>query len=272
MIRQKGFHGAITVRPCKDGYKIVDGLHRFTAARDAGLTEINVDIVDLNDDEVLEAQIMISTHKIETKPIEYANQLKRLLARNPVMTMDELASKLGKSPIWLSCQLSLNKIKSKWVKRLIDDGAIKLVNAYALAMLPADEQTHWTQSAISMETTDFVALVNARRQELCRAKIFLEQDQRTAKTPKKIVPSAYELLYGQPVPHDEELTPLSRPGWDHVTGKGKAAFAYCYGDILVLYSGRCWAIDDPNMQELGNLSFRLVTDAQEFVERINKPG
>ena len=41
---------------------------------------------------MLEAQILANIHKIETKPMEYSAQLKRILSRNPLMTEAELAT------------------------------------------------------------------------------------------------------------------------------------------------------------------------------------
>jgi len=66
---------------------------------------------------------------------------------------------------------------------------------------------------------------------------------------------------GQPIGE-----PLTRSGWDHIRGHGDAAYAYCRGDVLVLYTGRCWAINNPRIPKLSNLSFITVVEAQEFVE------
>ena len=123
-IKTKGFLGAITVRPKKDAetgadyYELVDGLHRFSASRDAGIEEINVDVVSLDDDQTLEAQIMTNIHKVETRPIEYSRQLTRILARNPLMTEAELATKLGKSAQWIAERLGLTKISNANIQTL----------------------------------------------------------------------------------------------------------------------------------------------------------
>ena len=153
-IEQKGFMGAISVRPQKDAesgeeyYELIDGLHRFSAAKDAGISEINVDIIPLSDDLVLEAQILANIHKIETKPAEYTQQLKRILARNPLMTEAELAMKLGKSSSWIQQRLSLTKIENEEIISLVNEGKIGLANAYALAKLPIEEQTQFVDRAI----------------------------------------------------------------------------------------------------------------------------
>jgi ParB/RepB/Spo0J family partition protein len=175
-IRQKGFLGAITVRVREDEesgeeyLELIDGLHRFTASKDAGLEEINVNIVDLDTDQVLEAQIMANVHKVETKPVQYSHQLIRILARNPLMTEAELANKLGKSPAWIGQRLGLTKIENEELQKLIDEGKICLSNAYALAKLPVDEQNDFVDRAMTLSPDEFVPAANARAKELRDAK------------------------------------------------------------------------------------------------------
>lgn len=188
---QKGFLGAITVRQRSepDGtvyYELIDGLHRFSAARDAGLETIKVDIQDLSDSEVLEAQIMANIHKIETKPIEYSKQLVRLLNQNPLLHQNELAEKLGKSPQWISQRLSLNQIDNPRVQELIDEGKITLANAYALVKLPAEELPDWVDRAMQEQPSEFIPQVNQRVKEVKEAR-------RQGKKPKdaEFQPSAW---------------------------------------------------------------------------------
>ncbi len=175
-IKQKGFLGAITVRPKtdpetkKDYFELIDGLHRFSASKDAGLTEINVDVVKLTDDEVLEAQLMANIHKVETRPVEYSQQLRRILARNPLMTEAELASTLGKSSAWINQRLGLNKITNPEIQGHVNEGKIKLANAYALAKLPAEEMANFTDRAMTEAPDKFIPQVNARVKEIREAK------------------------------------------------------------------------------------------------------
>lgn len=175
-MQQRGFMGAITVRKNKDPeteeefYELVDGLHRFCAAKDAGISEINVDVVSLDDDLVLEAQLMANIHKIETRPAEYTQQLKRILARNPLMTEAELATKLGKSTSWIQSRLSLTKIDNEEIVTLINEGKIGLANAYALAKLPVEEQGTFVDRAMTQPPDEFVPAVNARVKEIREAK------------------------------------------------------------------------------------------------------
>lgn len=175
-IRTKGFLGAITVRPKKDNetgqdyYELVDGLHRFSASKDAGLEEMNVDIVEMDDGQTLEAQIMTNIHKIETKPVEYSKQLLRILTMNPLMTESELASKLGKSTSWIKERLGLTKIDNEDIQSLVNEGKIGLANAYALAKLPVEEMSDFVERAMTLAPDEFVPAANARMKEIREAK------------------------------------------------------------------------------------------------------
>jgi len=191
-IQEKGFLGAITVRKKvneesgDEFFELVDGLHRFSAAKDAGLSEINVDVVDLNEDQVLEAQIMQNIHKVETRPIEYTQQLKRILSRNPLMTEAELAQKLGKSAQWVKERLNLTKITNEVIQNLINEGKIGLANAYALAKLPPEEMADFVDRAQTMAPDEFVPAVQSRVKEIREAKR-KGQDA----TPQEFVPVAF---------------------------------------------------------------------------------
>jgi ParB family chromosome partitioning protein len=174
-IRSKGFIGAISVREKTDDegvvyYELIDGLHRFNASKDAGRENINVDVVDLDEDQVLEAQIMANIHKVETKPIEYTRQLKRILTRNPLMTESELAAKLGKSTTWIGGRLSLNKLASEQARTLVDEGKIGLSNAYALAKLPAEEQADWLDRAMTLSPDEFIPQTTDRLKKIREAR------------------------------------------------------------------------------------------------------
>jgi len=175
-IRGRGVLNAINVREKHDPatgvayYELVDGLHRFSAAKDAGLSEIPAQILKLEDAEVLEAQIIANVQRVETRPVEYSQQLRRILAANPMMTESELAHKLSKSPAWIQQRLGLNKISNEKVKTLIDEGKIVLSNAYALAKLDEGDQVEFLDRAQIDPPDVFVGAVNARAKEVREAK------------------------------------------------------------------------------------------------------
>ena len=175
-IKSKGFLGALTVREKTDPeteevyYELVDGLHRYSACKDVGIEVINVVITDLDDDDVLKFQLMANEHRVNTKPVEYSQQLRRILARNPTMTESSLAEELGKSPKWIQDRLGLNKIENEKIKTLINEGKIKLANAYTLAKLPPEEQVNYVDAAMQDKPDEFLPKVNKRAKEIKDAK------------------------------------------------------------------------------------------------------
>lgn len=179
-VREKGFMGAITVCPAKPSgneteadvrgkFEILDGLHRFTAAKDAGLEEIPCQIEDMSKDQALEWQLMANLHKVDTKPIEFTQQLQRMLANNPTMVISELAAKIGVSTAWIHARLNLLKLHDK-VQPLVDDNKIPLSNAFALAKLPVEEQEAFVERAMTQSTAEFTPQVNSRKKELNEAR------------------------------------------------------------------------------------------------------
>ena len=169
-IRQRGFIGTISGRKKKDDaginyIEIMDGLHRFAAAKDAGLDSIPVSIVDLDDAATMEAQLMLNVHKVETKPVQYSQQLRRILSMQPMMTEAELAAKLGKSPTWIKERLGLVKLPEQ-VAALVNEGRINLSNAYAMAKLPPEECGDWIERAMEQKPDEFIPNATARYKEL----------------------------------------------------------------------------------------------------------
>lgn len=176
-IRQLGLLTAISVRRRSEEVddetinflELCDGLHRYSAAIDAGLTEIPVVFKDLDDAQVLEAQIMANVHKIVTRPVEYTKQLMRIFAGNPTMTISDMAAKLAKTPSWVGQRLGLMKL-APGVAEAVDDGKISVSNAVTLSKLPHDEQVKLVDQAITCNSVEFVPLVRARAKELRDAK------------------------------------------------------------------------------------------------------
>ncbi len=173
-VRSRGVMNPIVVRKIEgeDGavlYGLVDGLQRYTASLEAGIATVPAQVLDLDDAAAMEAQLIGNVHRVETKPVEYSRQLQKILAMSPLMTMTQLANKLNKSAQWLNERLGLTKL-SPAISKLVDDGKIKLTNAYMLAKLPDEEQANFTDRAMSMTPQEFTPVVLARKKELDTAK------------------------------------------------------------------------------------------------------
>lgn len=165
-IRQNGILNAILVTDSGEGvYGLVDGLHRLTAAKDAGKNTIPAVIKNMADAALMEAQIITNLHKVETKPMDYTKQLYRLLSADPMLTRAGLAAKLNCPVSWLDARLSLSNLTPD-IQDLVNDGRISLANGYALAKLPQDEQGDYVDRAVSDPPTMFVPLVSARQKQI----------------------------------------------------------------------------------------------------------
>lgn len=174
-VRKRGVMNAILVREIKDPvtggklYGLIDGLHRFNAAMDAGLDEIPASIGSLEEGDLLEAQMLANVHKIETKAAEYSKALVKVLGSNPTLTVTELSGRLSKSPKWLQDRLGLVKLTDK-IQKLVDNNQLVLTNAYALSKLPPEKQEELLQQALAKSPAEFVGQADNVRRELAKAK------------------------------------------------------------------------------------------------------
>jgi ParB/RepB/Spo0J family partition protein len=172
-VRSVGILNPILVREVEteEGlrYGLIDGLHRYNAAQDAGLSEVPVHIKSKTDAESWEAQLIGNAHRIETKPVEYSKHIQRILSQNPMLTLTEMAKKLSKSTKWVADRLSLLKL-SEGVAQLVDEGKINLSNAFALSRLPEEEQGNWIDRAMTMTPPEFMPAVSNRKKELDKAR------------------------------------------------------------------------------------------------------
>lgn len=174
-VRTRGVMNAIVVRPVTDEvsgettYAVIDGLHRYTAACDAGLETIPSNILPMNEIETLEAQIIGNLQRVETKPVEYARQLQRILSFNPTLTASGLAARLCKSSSWINNHLGLQKL-APTIAQLVDEGNINLSNAFVLSKLPPEEQPNYVEQAMTMTPTEFGPIVQNRKNEITKAR------------------------------------------------------------------------------------------------------
>lgn len=205
-VKRNGVVNPVTVRVVTtdlgEQYQLVDGLHRLTAARAAGLEEMNVQVVDVDDVGVLMMQISMNAHTIDTRPIEYTTALKQILSAKPFMTLAELGRDIGKSAAWIEQRLSLSNITNDVIKTLINEGKITLVNAYALAKLPVEEHADWITQAQVESISEFAPKVDARVKEL---KAAARQSREAA--PQGFVPVAILRKFGElkKAPEDSQL-------------------------------------------------------------------
>jgi len=151
-------------------YRLVDGLHRVTAAREAGLKSIPAQVLKATEAQAMADQLIANAHKIETKPFEYSQHLVRILMRDQTCTIDELADRLTMDSAWLKKRLGLVNLDPE-VGKLVDEEKITVSNAVELAKLqPASEQIAFVDRAMSEQPQTFVPAVKERIKQLRAAK------------------------------------------------------------------------------------------------------
>jgi len=159
-IAAEGLWNSISVRPAHEPekYEIIDGLYRYTCARELGLKSIPCIIKhNISDDAVLAAQIQANAIRPETKPVEFARQMKRMLTRKPEMTFDELAHLIHKSPGWVRKTLGLLRLVRR-ARTMVNRGEISVHSAYMLAKIPHRLQADYLDQARTLPSREFRAL------------------------------------------------------------------------------------------------------------------
>lgn len=152
-----------------DSYGLIDGLQRFTALKmihPDGQVEVPCRVIDANEAELAELQIVANGVRVETSPIQFTQQLRRILNSNPTLSKAELASRLNMSVKWLDDRLNLDNL-SDAAQALVDEGKIRLNHAFTLSKLqPKSEQDSFLQEAQTMTYAEFAGNVEARIKEI----------------------------------------------------------------------------------------------------------
>ena len=159
-----GFINSICVRPSKrkpGKVEVVDGLYRYTGACELRLPAVpSIVKHGLTDEDVLAIQIQANALRPETTPIEYARQIRKIMAARPeTMTLAELSVRLHKNSEWIGHQLSLLELV-KDAQRAVERGEIPLSAAYALARVPRIRQREFLALAKTTPVKEFLPLVN----------------------------------------------------------------------------------------------------------------
>ncbi len=133
-IRDRGIIQPIVVRPMPnmpDAYEIVAGERRWRAAQKAGLHEVPVVIVNIDDKTSLEYAILENVQRADLNPIEEAEGYSRLMAEFSY-TQENLSKVIGKSRSHIANMMRLSDLPPP-VKNLLVDR--KLTAGHGRALL-----------------------------------------------------------------------------------------------------------------------------------------
>ncbi len=130
-IAANGVIQPIVVRRAKGGlYEIIAGERRWRASKMAGLTEVPVVIMDIDDQKTAELSLIENIQREDLNPVEEATAYK-ILMETFHLTQEMLAQRVGKSRSAITNSLRLLDLPPEILKQL-SDGDISAGHARAL--------------------------------------------------------------------------------------------------------------------------------------------
>ncbi len=137
-IREHGVLQPLTVRRLASGYyQIIAGERRWRAAKEAGLDEVPVNIIEADDKKVMELGLIENLQRQDLNPMEEANGYRSLM-EDYGMTQEEVAQRLGKSRSAVANALRLLNLPDA-VRFLLEEGQLSAGHAKAILAAPAGE-------------------------------------------------------------------------------------------------------------------------------------
>jgi ParB family chromosome partitioning protein len=140
-IRTQGVLSPLLVRPLtENGFEIIAGARRYRAAQIAEVPTVPVRIVHLSDAAALEAQLVENLIRSEIHPMEEAQGFRALLDLDePRYSIEQIAAKVGKSPVFVASRVKLADLAPAAVEAFYAE-EIGVGHALLLAKLPPEQQ------------------------------------------------------------------------------------------------------------------------------------
>lgn len=137
--------------------ELVDGQQRIIISTELGLETIPCEVRIMDDDEASQSQMILNDHRVETKPKDRLNAYRKMMARHPDWSQDDLAEAFSIPQGSVSAILSLSKLTPE-IMLLVNDNKIAITSAYAIARyVPEAMMNNIIEDAQSMPTVDFVS-------------------------------------------------------------------------------------------------------------------
>jgi len=155
-IKALGIENPLTVRYVREGdmYELVAGERRFTAAGLAGLEEVPVKVVDVDDATVRRLQLHENVHRANLTPLELADALQHLLQDGE--TPESLAVLLCKSPAYVQKALALARHVGSDAKQFIGEHGARFTSMdllYDVAQLKEEQQLPLLRQVVELNLT-----------------------------------------------------------------------------------------------------------------------
>jgi ParB family chromosome partitioning protein len=159
-IRERGIIQPIVVRAvleATDTYEIIAGERRWRAAKQAGLREIPIVLLDVSDSEAFEIAIIENIQRTNLNPLEEAAGY-RILADEYGRSQDAIAKIIGKSRSYVANMLRLLELPEE-VKIYIHSGQLTACHARALVAQPHAQELakQIVERGLSVRQTEVLA-------------------------------------------------------------------------------------------------------------------
>jgi len=137
-IREKGILQPLLVRPAADGYELIAGERRLTAACEAQLKDVPVVIMKIDDREALEIALIENLQRENLNVIEEADGYRELCEKFS-MTQEDVAARVGKSRAAVANTLRILGLPDE-VKKSISKSEISAGHAKVLLGLEIPQE------------------------------------------------------------------------------------------------------------------------------------
>jgi ParB family chromosome partitioning protein len=137
-IKVHGILQPLVVRPIAEGYQLVAGERRLRAAQRAGLVEVPVHVVQLDDQQLIEAALVENIHRTDLNPIEKAQGFADYLQRFG-LSDQELAARLGLGRSTISNLVGLLTLPPE-VQEQVRSGQLSVGHAKVIKGMGADSE------------------------------------------------------------------------------------------------------------------------------------
>jgi len=128
-------------------YELISGMQRLTAAKQLGWTEIDAKILDVNEEQAALLAVETNLVRKELKEIEEGKAIKEMMEHFE-LSQQEIASKLGKSQMWVSRRLALALDLAEPVKEMLQSKSLSQIQAVVIARLSKNRQVKFAESII----------------------------------------------------------------------------------------------------------------------------
>lgn len=137
-IREHGIIQPLTVRRLSSGYyQIIAGERRWRAAKEAGLSEVPVVIIEADDRKVMELGLIENLQREDLNPMEEAEGYLVLLT-DYGLTQEEVAQRMGKSRPAIANALRLTSLPPA-VREKLTDGTLSAGHGRAVLMVEGEQ-------------------------------------------------------------------------------------------------------------------------------------